>query len=349
MNMRKKGFRKLVHYPKFWIISVVILILVLVGVVGGLRVWYANSLKPVSNSSKSVYFTVESGDTKHEIAEKLHRDHLIKSSKAFETYLRSNEIDILQAGTYSLSQNMSVQEIVKKMTEGQVTRNLLTILPGKRVDEIQKVFANAGYSQTDINKAFDPDTYADMPLMTYIPNGQSLEGFLYPDSFAQQADTPATDIVRESLNEMQSKLTTDVINGFVAQGLNPYQGVTLASIVYQESDDPEAQPTIAQVFLSRIKQGMSLQSNVTANYAADIAGMARNVNIDSPYNTYLHAGLTPGPIGNVTQDALKAVAHPDSTDYLYFVAGDDGKIHFSHTDEEHKALIKQYCTKLCAQ
>jgi UPF0755 protein len=347
--MRRRGFRRLVHYPKFWIIAFAILFVVLVGVVGSLRIWYTNNLKPVSSSQKITYFTVENGDTKHQIAVKLQRDKLIKSSKAFETYLRGNEVQILQAGTYGLSPSMSVQKIVEKMVEGQVTRNLLTILPGKRVDEIRKTFSKAGYSEDVINNAFDPDTYADLPLMSYIPNGQSLEGFLYPDSFAQQANTPATDIVRESLNEMQSKLTTDVINGFVAQGLNPYQGVTLASIVYQESDDPEAQSTIAQVFLSRIKQDMALQSNVTANYAADLAGVARNVNIDSPYNTYFHKGLTPGPIGNVTQAALSAVAHPANTNYLYFVAGDDGKIHFSSTAEEHRSLIKQYCTKLCAQ
>jgi UPF0755 protein len=94
---------------------------------------------------------------------------------------------------------------------------------------------------------------------------------------------------------------------------------------------------------------MRLQSNVTANYAADIAGVPRNVNIDSPYNTYLHDGLPPGPIGNMTKSALNAVAHPSNTDYVYFIAGDDGKMHFSHTADEHNAAIKQYCQKKCAQ
>jgi UPF0755 protein len=172
---------------------------------------------------------------------------------------------------------------------------------------------------------------------------------LYPDSFQKDSNTPASTIVRESLDEMQQHLTQDMTSGFASNGLNIYQGVTLASIVNQEIDDPQYQPTVAQVFFTRMKQGMKLESNVTANYAADVAGVARTVSIDSPYNTYLHGGLTPGPIGNVTGSALKAVAHPSNTDFVYFIAGDDGKMHFSHTIDEHNGAIKQYCQKKCAQ
>lgn len=97
---------------------------------------------------------------------------------------------------------------------------------------------------------------------------------------------------------------------------------------------------------------MKLQSDPTPNYAADTSGQPRNLNIDSPYNTYLHAGLPPGPISNMTKDALNAVAHPATTDYLYFVAGDhapgqDIKIYFSHTQAEHDDAVKKYCTKGC--
>src|SRR5262249_11382688 len=144
-------------------------------------------------------------------------------------------------------------------------------------------------------------------------------------------------------------LNSQVTAGFSNQGLNTFQAITLASIIQQETDDPSAQPTVAQVFLSRIKQGMPLQSNVTANYAADTSGKARTVSIDSPYNTYLHEGLPPGPIGNVTASALAAVAQPSQTSYLYFIAGDDGKMHFSNTADEHEAAIQQYCKKKCAQ
>jgi UPF0755 protein len=318
-------------------------------VVSTLRVWYADNLKPVSGDTKTVYFSVESGESKHAIATGLKKQGLIRNSGAFENYVRSNEIDILQAGTYSLSPSMSAQTIVDKMHKGEVTRNLLTILPGKRIDQIKSAFAKAGYPQVEIDSAFNPATYSDHPIVAKLPSGAGLEGFLYPDSFQKDSNTPATTIVRESLDEMQQHLTQDIISGFAANGLNTYQGVTLASIVNQETDDAQYQPTVAQVFYTRIKQGMKLESNVTANYAADIAGVARDVGINSPYNTYLHAGLTPGPIGNVTDSALKAVAHPSNNDFVYFIAGDDGKMHFTHTIDEHNAAIKQYCQKKCAQ
>jgi UPF0755 protein len=332
----------------FMLLAAGILIIAVAGV-AILRIWYSNNLRPVSNDTKTSYFTVETGNTKHEIATNLQQQGLIRSSKAFETYLRSSEIDILQAGTYSLSPSMSVQTIVNKMHKGEVTQNLLTILPGKRIDQIKEAFTKHGYSQQEVDQAFNPATYTDVPLLSNLPSGASLEGFLYPDSFQKQADTPASTIVRESLDEMQNSLTPEIVNGFAARGLNVYQGVTLASVINQETDDPSYQPTVAQVFLTRIKNGMKLQSNVTANYAADIAGVPRNVNINSPYNTYIVDGFPPGPIGNLPASALKAVANPSNTDYVYFIAGDDGKMHFSHTADEHAAAIKQYCQKKCAQ
>ncbi len=314
-----------------------------------LRGWYTQNLKPLSSSVSTIYFTVTPGDSLHQIAVKLKSAGLIKNSRVFETYVRSNELhDKLQAGTYSLSPSMSVDRIVKKMTDGEVAKNLLTILPQKRLDEVKQAFTSAGYSTSQIDQAFDPASYRGHPVLTSLPAGAPLEGYLYPDSFEKQTDTPATVIVRESLDEMQKYLSQDIINGFMAHSLNVYQGVTLASIVAQETDDPAYQPMVAQVFLSRLATNMALGSDVTAFYASAIAGInSPNLSINSPYNTRLRPGLPPGPISNMTKDALQAVAHPATTDYLYFVAGDDKKIHFSHTQAEHEDAIRKYCTEQC--
>ncbi len=342
---RRRYFR-----GRIWLISGLIFVLLIVGGVAALRSWYSHNLRPVSSATTTKFFTVNSGDSVRQIADGLHQHGLIRNTQAFETYVRSNDFNnSLQAGTYSLNPSMSVQQIVAKMTKGEVAKNLITILPGKRIDEIKQTFAKAGYSQAEIDEAFDPNTYANHPLLADIPQGATLEGLLYPDSFQKEASTPAQTIIQESLDEMQNYLSANIIAGFGAQGLNAYQGITLASIIEQESDDPTYQPTIAQVFESRLKQGMMLQSNVTANYAADIANQPRTVAINSPYNTYLHNGLPPGPIGNMTISALSAVAHPSSTNYLFFVAGDDGKVHFSQTQAEHDAAVSQYCTKKCVQ
>ncbi len=326
-------------------------ILLMGGGVISLRSWYVYNLKPVSSSASTQYFTVTLGDSLHQIAVKLKSTGLIRNSRLFETYVRSNELhDKLQAGTYSLGPSMGVDQIVKKMVTGDVAKNLLTILPQKRLDEVKQAFTGAGYTSEQVNQAFDPASYHGHPVLASLPAGATLEGYLYPDSFEKQADTPATAIIRESLDEMQKYLSQDVINGFGAHSLNVYQGITLASIVAQETDDPTYQPMVAQVFLSRLSANMALGSDVTAFYASAIAGVSpSNLNIDSPYNTRLHTGLPPGPISNMTKDALNAVAHPATTDYLYFVAGDDGKIHFAHTQAEHEDNIRKYCIKKCAQ
>ncbi len=350
LRRRKKLPFKRRDYPPKWVLLVMVLALLFVGWTIVTRVEYNNNLRPVSSSTTTQYFTVKKGAGVKEIANNLKDAKLIRNSGAFQDYVRNKELQTsLQYGTYTLSPSMSVQRIVDLMIQGEISKNLLTILPGVTISEVQKAFAKAGYSQTDIDKAFNPITYTGNPALKSLPAGDSLEGYLYPDSFLMDSNTPASTIVQESLDEMASRLTPDIINGFAADGLTTYQGITLASIVVQESGDPAEEPTIAQVFLLRMKQGMMLQSNVTANYAADLAGVPRNVNISSPYNTYLHAGLPPGPISNVTTASLRAVAHPSTTDYLYFIAGDDGTIHYSHTATEHEQAIQQYCHKLCAQ
>jgi UPF0755 protein len=148
---------------------------------------------------------------------------------------------------------------------------------------------------------------------------------------------------------MQDHLTPDVRGAFAKQGLSTYQGVILASIVEQEVTRTDDRAQAAQVFLKRLSQNMMLGSDVTAFYGAVLAGKTPTVSYDSPYNTRLHTGLPPTPISNVSESSLQAVAHPATTDWLYFVAGDDGVTHFSRTLEEHEALTRQYCTRLCAQ
>lgn len=335
------------------VVIVAAVILLLGGGVFSLRTWYVQNLKPVSSTASAQAFTVTPGASLHQIAVKLKSAELIRNSRAFETYVRSNELhDKLQAGTYLLGPSMAVDQIVKKMIGGDVAKNLLTILPQKRLDEVKQAFAEKGYTPEQIKQAFAPASYRGHPVLASLPTGASLEGYLYPDSFEKQADTPAINIVRQSLDEMQKHLTQDVINGFAARSLNVHQGITLASIVAQETDVPKYQPTVAQVFLSRLAANMPLGSDVTAFYASAVAGQPKSLSIDLPYNTHLHAGLPPGPISNMTKDALNAVAHPATTDYLYFVAGDfvpgeDIKIYFSRTQAEHEDAVKKYCTKEC--
>lgn len=345
-HMIKKNPKR--RLSRIWLIGIALVLVVGAGGYG-IRAWYNRNLAAVSSSRQVVYFPVAAGSSLHEIASDLKKAGLIRSAPAFEAYVRGRHLySQMKFGTYALSPSMSAPQIVSKIVNGEVSKTYVTILPGKTVKQIRQTFKTAGYSDAELDTAFDPDTYSDEPIVKSLPQGASLEGVLYPDSFQKVSTTPAQTIIRESLQEMQSHLTADIINGFKAQGLTEYQGITLASIVYQESGDPSAEPTVAQVFLLRLQQGMELGSDVTAFYAADLAGAGQTLGVDSPYNTRLHKGLPPGPISNMTDAALRAVAHPPNTDYLFFVAGDDGVIHFSHTQAEHEQAVKKYCHQQCS-
>lgn len=325
-------------------------VLILAGMIVVRHVYFQN-LRPVSSDTKTQYVTIATGSTVNQISTQLQQAGLIRSSQAFEWYISSrNYRDKLQAGTYSLSKSESVQKIVDKLVHGKVAADLVTILPGKRVDEIRQAFIKAGFATDAVDAALNADNYrTSYPALADNPATSSLEGFLYPDSFQKTATTDPKVIVGASLDEMQKHLTTDIRSGFAAQGLTVYQGVILASIVEQEVPKQADRNQAAQVFLKRLRIDMMLGSDVTARYGAVHAGVTPSLDYDSPYNTLLHKGLPPGPISNVSESSLRAVAHPAATDWLYFVAGDDGTTYFSKTLEEHEALTQKYCHKLCGQ
>lgn len=337
------------RWRKVWISALVLIVVALVVSVVILRQTYYNNLKPVSASQRAVTVTVPLGSSAKEIGSKLEAAGLIRASWAFEWYVRNNDLrDKLQAGTYAIRPNQSVQEVIITLTHGKVETDLVTILPGQRLDQIREALINnGGYTAEEVDKALDPAQYAGHPALVDKPKAASLEGYLYPDSYQKTADTKAAAIIRASLDEMQKHLTPEIRAAMTKHGLTVHEGIILASIVDQEVSNKSDKPTVAQVFLLRLKKGMQLGSDVTAFYGAIMAGQAPSVAYDSPYNTRIRGGMPPGPISNVSQAGLEAVANPANTDYIFFVAGDDGKTYFSHTNQEHESLTQQYCKKLC--
>lgn len=347
--MYKKNKKKLA----LLIVAGILAVSLFIAVVVVRRSYYAG-LMPASTAEKTSIVTIQTGSSAHDVAMLLEEKGIIKKSWAFEWYIRSKNIrEKLQAGSYAFSPSMSVSEIVKLIVDGKVATDLFTILPGKRIDQIEESFAKefvaTGTTVTEVQAAFDASAYAAHPALTDKPKTSSLEGYLYPESFQRTATTPPSDIIKASLDEMATALTPEIRSAITKQGLTVHEGVILASIVEKETSNSDDKPKVAQVFLTRLKQGMMLGSDVTAYYGADIAGLTHSVLTDTPYNTRLHTGLPPGPISNVTKSSLSAIAFPASTDYLYFVAGDDGVTYFSKTLKEHEALTAAHCKKLCEE
>ncbi|MBA2279205.1 endolytic transglycosylase MltG [Candidatus Saccharibacteria bacterium] len=329
------------------------LLLTVAGAVG-VRSLYTRNLQPINiNAKEDVIFVVVSGASVDEIAEELRDKQLIRSTWAFSRYIKSNELaDLLKAGTYRLQQSQDVPAIATILTEGRVAVDLFTILPARRLDQLRQAFIDAGYSVEQVDAALKPENYADHPALVDKPKEANLEGYLYPDSFHKIAETTPETLIAASLDEMAEALTPEIRAGIAKQGLSIHQGIIIASIVEQEIPSPPKAPKedrqkAAQVFLTRIKSNMQLGSDVTAFYGAYLANKKPAVSFDSPYNTRIYNGLPPGPISNVSRNSLEAVAFPAITDFLYFVAGDDGITYFSKTIEEHEALTAQHCIELC--
>lgn len=313
-----------------------------------IRSVYQSNLGALSSEKKAISVTVAPGDTVSEIAIKLRDKGAIKSDWAFEWYVRNNNLrDELKAGTFIVYTNQDIPSIAKQIASGKVASDLFTILPGKRLDEIRDSMIKAGFAEAEVDSALKPENYKGHEALTDLPAGANLEGYLYPESYQKVAETKPSTIVKSALDELARQLTKERRQEYAKQGLSTHQAITLASVVEREVSNKNDKPQVAQVFLKRQKIGMNLGSDVTAFYGAIIAGQPPTVAYDSPYNTRIHSGFPIGPISNVSESSLEAVAYPAGTDWLFFVAGDDGITYFSKTNEEHEALTAQHCKKLC--
>lgn len=313
--------------------------------------WYTTNLKPLNPSlvdSKSI--TIEPGVGAKEIGFKLRNEQIIKNSRAFEFYVNRQGLrSRLQAGTYKLSPSQSVQRITEMMVNGEVDTSYITILPGKRLDEIKKIFTSSGFDEQTVSDALNPDQYKQShPCLKYLPQGASLEGYIYPESIKITANSTPKQVIDVSLSELDRLLTDDILKQLEVRNLNYHQAFTLASIIEKEVKNINNDRNIvSQIFQKRLSENMVLGSDVTFIYASVLLGIEPSVNIDSPYNTRKYEGLPPGPISNFSSSSLKAVAEPANTDYLYFLAGDDEKIYYAKNYQEHQNNIDKHCQKNC--
>ncbi|HEX5744214.1 MAG TPA: endolytic transglycosylase MltG [Candidatus Saccharimonadales bacterium] len=347
--MVRYGARKKRRTPRrIWILLAVMVVLAVGGAVIA-RQRYYSYLEPLSRNQTSQIFVVSPGNSVKEIADNLQTARLIRSSWAFQLYVqRNDQAKLLQAGTYALSPSQSIPDIATTLSRGKVATKLVTILPGRRIDQVRADLINSGFSPSAVDRALEPHRYSDLPALADKPKSvRTLEGLLWPESYQKQPNTDPSVIVRESLIAMGKHLTPDVRAGFAKEGLTTYQGITLASIIEQEVSKPGDRAKVAQVFLSRIKSGSPLEADSTARYGSIAAGLAPNLNYDSPYNTYLHKGWPPSPISTVSEGSLHAALHPSKTHWLYFVSGDDGTTYFSTNLQDHEANTRKYCHKLC--
>jgi len=352
--------------PQKWLRVMIVIVILIVVCLGGL-ITYTLQLQPVDSTDSSAQkIVIKSGQGFSEVAQTLQERSLIRSPLAFEIMARlAGKHNDVKAGTCTLTRSESAIEILDKITSGCHDFKAVTFYPGATIYksrskpttlDVTDVLLAAGYDQAEIDAAL-AHTYTTNGINLFAdkPAGTDLEGYIYGETYYVDTDATAEEVIQTALDQMASDIQSGGYEAkFRAHGLTLYEGITLASIVQRElscttgaTDCYQDQQKIAQVFYSRMANSMTLGSDVTFYYAADKLDVDPAIDIDSPYNTRRYAGLPPGPIAAPGKHALDAVANPASTDYLFFVAADDGTVRFARTDAEHNDNITKYCQILC--
>ena len=248
----------------------------------------------------------------------------------------------LQAGEYRFSRPAPLSEVIGRMARGDVVRHTIVVPEGLTAEETFELFWSRGISRRE---AFQR-AFTNPELIASVARGApDLEGFLFPDTYVVTRSTLARQIVESMLANFRRHFTPEMREHVAGMNVSIRDAVTLASIVQKETSLAQEAPVIAGVYWNRLRRRMRLQADPTVAYAmkrdAKWTGTLYRSDYGYPstFNTYLYAGLPPGPICNPGAEALKASASPAATEYLYFVADRMGGHTFSRTFQEHLDAI----------
>ncbi len=307
-----------------------------------------------TDTTKQV-FTVRPGESAAQIGDDLQQKGLIRSGLTFRFVVEQEGVGgSLAAGEYELSRSMSPREIAQVLARGQVRRGLLVTIPeGWRAEQIADKLEQTGFSSRDdfLRAVANP---ASVPGAELLPGSPpTLEGYLFPETYEVKEKVSGARAAELMVRMFLRRVDDPLRRAATDSPRTPRDLLTIASIVEREAQLPSERPTIASVYLNRLEQQMPLQADPTVQYAlgtrdgASAAAYAywkrtlstEDLSVDSPFNTYLHRGLPPGPICNPGEESVKAVVQPARTDYLYFVARGDGSHLFARTLDEHNANV----------
>ena len=313
---------------------------------------------PVGDDPATVVFTVEPGESVGRIASRLQSEGLIRDAELFRLYLRYAKLDSgVEAGQFTLKKTMTIPQIAQALQTGKRGDELtLTIPEGRRLEEIAVLVSQQLpiSATTFLSLTRNAQAWATQyPFLADIEPGASLEGYLFPDTYRLPSDVTANDVIARMLANFDRRVTPAMRDKLATQKRTLFQVVTLASIVEREAVVANERPVIAGVYMNRLKSGMALDADPTVQY-----GMASAKKqppwwpqltqedyraVRSPYNTYLNAGLPPGPIASPGLSSIQAAIDPAQTSFYFFRAScsRDGTHMFSKTLEEHAAKACQ--------
>jgi len=298
-------------------------------------------------------FIVKNGEGAKNISRRLEDDGLISSDFAFQIYMwQQNAGGKIKAGDYEIPTGINMPAILEMLIDGQTKSNYFwaTIPEGfsaqqavKRIESKgERINGNLETMVSSVPQNFRKDYW----FLQEDENGnpETLEGYLFPDTYKFNADASGEEILRKILDNFKNKINP--LRGQIElNSMNLYEILTLASIVEKEVSSVDDMRVVAGLFLHRLEIGMPLQSDATINYITNKkmpSPLYKDLEVDSPYNTYKYRGLPPGPICNPGLSAIKAVLNPEKTDYLYFLTPAGKPTVYSKTFKEHEANKRKW-------
>lgn len=341
----------------------VIVILIVAAACGAL--WLRRELRRPYRGFAAVqaFVNIPRGTSRWNIAGLLQRNGVIHSRLAFLLVSERHHRSVLQAGEYMFDRPVTPRQVFAQIAGGHIFVHIVVVPEGWTMFDIaaelekQRLCTKAEF----LSVAEDPSLVRDI-----APHAKSLEGFLFPSTYQFSRGASPEEMAATMVHEFREEWSR--IQGSTPQPLPPDakqdpvkpsesaanptlsadEIVTLASLIERETPQPQERPIVASVFYNRLKLGLPLQCDPTVQYALDLIGKpapkvsAEDLHVQSPYNTYLHRGLPPGPIANPGDASLNAALHPAQTHDLYFVANGSGGHFFSTTLEEHNRNVQKY-------
>jgi UPF0755 protein len=327
---------------KVWITLFSLTLVIAVGAVRGLQ--FLNNPPSLVETYKVI--EIAEGATFNNVSDLLKREGLITNQIYFRLLgvWTQNEKNI-KPGEYGLHTAMRPMELLDLLVRGKILHHQVVIPEGATARQIAKLLeaAKLADAETFMKVVEDPTLMEEFKI-----EGESLEGYLFPDTYQFPKKTPPHDIVRRMVTQFQAAYDESFRSRADQLRMTQREVVTLASIIEKETGHPSERGLISAVFHNRLKKKMRLQSDPTVIFAlSEFDGniKKKDLGIPSPYNTYRFIGLPPGPIANPGKESLYAALHPADVDYLYFVSKNDGTHFFSKNLREHNGAVNKYQRK----
>lgn len=346
------------------VVIVALVLIMIVAVVGTSGYFYIKSaLKPVNpDSDKDIVVEIPIGSGVSTISQLLEDKGLVKNAKVFKYYVKFKNESNFMAGEYHMNPSMSIQEIIDSLKTGKIMQEpvfTMTIPEGRQLKEISAIIAKkTNQKEEEVWKQLNDEVFIK-GLMAKYPDlltteiwakniKYPLEGYLFPATYSYYEEKPTLEAIISVMLDKTESVVKAYETEIERDKLTVHQFLTMSSLIEEEATKNVDRKKIASVFYNRIEQGMPLQTDPTVLYALGEHKdrvYYKDLEVDSPYNTYQNVGLPPGPIANAGTVSMEAALHPDDTDYLYFLASKDGKVYFSKSLNEHNELKAKYITE----